>query len=176
LYGRGAADDGYAGYAAVTAIAVSRTYARVVLLLETSEESCSPDLDAYLSPLADRLGEVSLIVGLDSVGLDYERLWLTTSLRGSVHATVTVRVLDEPRHSGVASGIVPSSLRIIRRLLDRVEDPATGVVTIPEMTVPIPDSRRQEARILAALRPGVGGRFPFAGAPDPSWRTMWSCC
>jgi acetylornithine deacetylase/succinyl-diaminopimelate desuccinylase-like protein len=167
LYGRGAADDGYAGYAAVTALAASRAHARTVLLLETSEESGSPDFDAYLTELADRLGEVSLVIGLDSVAEDYERLWLATSLRGVVQATVTVRVLDEPRHSGVASGIVPSSFRIMRQLLDRVEDSATGEVTIPEMNVPIPPGRRDAAKALAGLFPGVGARFPFAGTTRP---------
>jgi acetylornithine deacetylase/succinyl-diaminopimelate desuccinylase-like protein len=164
LFGRGSADDGYAGYAAVTALAAAPRHARAVLLLETGEESGSPDLPAYLDLLADRLGDVALVICLDSVGLDYERLWLTTSLRGAVQATVTVRVLDTPLHSGVASGIVPSSFRILRELLDRVEDSATGVVTIPEMTVPIPAGRRAEAAALAKLYPGVGASFPLAGS------------
>jgi acetylornithine deacetylase/succinyl-diaminopimelate desuccinylase-like protein len=163
LYGRGAADDGYAPYAAVLALAESRAHARTVLLLETGEESGSPDLDAYLTELADRLGDVSLVIGLDSANLDYERLWLTTSLRGAVQANVTVRVLDQPQHSGVASGIVPSSFRIMRQLLDRVEDPVTGEVTIPEMNVPIPDARRDDTKVAAALHPGAGASFPFAG-------------
>jgi acetylornithine deacetylase/succinyl-diaminopimelate desuccinylase-like protein len=167
LYGRGAADDGYAGYAAVTALAVGGARARTVLLLETSEESGSPDLDAYLVELADRLGDVSLVIGLDSVGLDYERLWLTTSLRGAVNATVTVRVLDRPQHSGVASGIVPSSFRVMRQLLDRVEDPATGLVTIPEMSVPIRPDRQASAAAVAALHPGIGRSFPLAGTTRP---------
>nr|WP_296076558.1 M20/M25/M40 family metallo-hydrolase [uncultured Actinoplanes sp.] len=164
LFGRGSADDGYAGYAAVTALAAVPRHARAVLLLETGEESGSPDLPAYLDLLSDRLGDVSLVVCLDSVGLDYERLWLTTSLRGAVQATVTVRVLDAPLHSGMASGIVPSSFRVLRQLLDRVEDSATGLVTIDEMTVPIPAARRAEAQALARLHPGVGTSFPFAGS------------
>ena len=163
LYGRGAADDGYAAYASVTALAASREHARTVLLLETGEESGSPDLDAYLTELADRLGDVSLVIGLDAVNNDYDRLWLTTSLRGAVQAPVTVRVLEEPRHSGVASGIVPSSFRIMRQLLDRVENAATGEIMIPEMNVPIPESRRDQAKAVAALRPGAAASFPFAG-------------
>jgi acetylornithine deacetylase/succinyl-diaminopimelate desuccinylase-like protein len=119
LYGRGAADDGYSGYAAVTALEAVRaaggSHSRAVILLETGEESGSPDLPAYLEHLADRLGRVSLVVCLDAGGgPDYKRLWLTSSLRGMVMATVTVRVLEAGVHSGIASGIVPSSFRIMR--------------------------------------------------------------
>ncbi len=159
LYGRGAADDGYSGYAATAAIEAVRaaggSHTRCVVLLETSEESGSPDLPAYLERYADRLGEVSLVVCLDSGGQDYERLWLTTSLRGLVSTTVTVRVLESGQHSGMASGIVPSSFRIMRMLLDRVEDAATGEVLVPEMHGEIPAERLAEIRDLAALAPGA---------------------
>ncbi|SNT42692.1 Acetylornithine deacetylase/Succinyl-diaminopimelate desuccinylase [Streptosporangium subroseum] len=162
LYGRGAVDDGYSGYAATTALAAVQAaggeHARAILLLETGEESGSPDLPAYLEHLSDRLGEVSLVVCLDAGGGDYERMWLTASLRGVVQATVTVRVLETSAHSGLASGIVPSSFRVMRRLLDRVEDSVTGEVTVPEMNVPIPEERRAEAEALAALEPGAAAR------------------
>ncbi|MFG1697934.1 M20/M25/M40 family metallo-hydrolase [Nonomuraea sp. NPDC049309] len=159
LYGRGAADDGYAGYAATTALeAVQEAggeHARAVLLLETGEESGSPDLPAYLEHLGDRLGEVSLVVCLDGGGGDYERLWLTSSLRGAVQATLTVRLLETGVHSGLGSGIVPSSFRVVRQLLDRLEDPETGEIKVPEMVVPIPEERRAEAAELVANHPDV---------------------
>ena len=162
LYGRGAVDDGYSGYAATTALEAVRQaggeHARAVLLLETGEESGSPDLPAYLEHLAGRLGAVSLVVCLDAGGGDYERLWLTASLRGIVQATVTVRVLETALHSGLAGGIVPSSFRIMRRLLDRVEDAVTGEVLIPEMNVPIPAERRADAAAVAAIDPGASAR------------------
>ncbi|MET8144525.1 M20/M25/M40 family metallo-hydrolase [Sphaerisporangium sp. NPDC005288] len=172
LYGRGSVDDGYSGYAAVSALAAVRAaggdHARAIVLLETGEESGSPDLPAYLEHLSGRLGEVSLVVCLDGGGGDYERLWLTTSLRGVVQATLTVRVLETAAHSGIASGIVPSSFRVMRRLLDRVEDSETGEVTIPEMNVPIPPDRRAEAEALAALEPGVSARrFPLVDGMRP---------
>ena len=129
LYGRGAVDDGYAGYAATLALeaahAAGGEHARAVLLLETGEESGSPDLPAYMEHLAASLGEVSFVLCLDAGGGDYERLWLTNSLRGAVQATVTVTVLTMGVHSGLASGIVPSSFRILRALLERIEDSAT---------------------------------------------------
>jgi len=162
LYGRGAADDGYAGYAATAALeavhAAGGAHTRAVLLLETGEESGSPDLPAYMEHLGDRLGRVTFVVCLDGGGGDYRRMWLTSSLRGMVKLTVTVRVLDSPQHSGLASGIVPSSFRIMRQLLDRVEDAATGEITVAEMNVAIPADRRAETEAVAALDPGAPAR------------------
>jgi acetylornithine deacetylase/succinyl-diaminopimelate desuccinylase-like protein len=158
LYGRGAADDGYSGYAATAALeavhAAGGEHGRCVILLETCEESGSPDLAPYLEHLRPRLGEVTLVVCLDSGGSDYERLWVTTSLRGMVSVDVTVRVLDVAAHSGMASGVVPSSFRILRALLDRLEDSATGKVLIPEMNVEIPADRLAEIQASTAAAPG----------------------
>jgi acetylornithine deacetylase/succinyl-diaminopimelate desuccinylase-like protein len=163
LYGRGAVDDGYSGYAAVTALEAARAagggHARAILLLETGEESGSPDLPAYMEHLAGRLGDVTFVVCLDGGGANYERLWLTTSLRGIVQATVTVRVLDAPQHSGLASGIVPSSFRILRQLLDRLEDSATGQVRLGAMSVVIPAEREAAAQQAAAADPGAVQRL-----------------
>jgi acetylornithine deacetylase/succinyl-diaminopimelate desuccinylase-like protein len=163
LYGRGAVDDGYSGYAAVTALEAARAagggHARAILLLETGEESGSPDLPAYMEHLAGRLGDVTFVVCLDGGGANYQRLWLTTSLRGVVQATVTVRVLDAPQHSGLASGIVPSSFRILRQLLDRLEDSATGQVKLGAMSVVIPAERVAAAQQAASADPGAVKRL-----------------
>ncbi|MFC7342583.1 M20/M25/M40 family metallo-hydrolase [Saccharopolyspora griseoalba] len=159
LYGRGAADDGYSGYAAVTAIeavrANSGAHRRCVVLLETGEESGSPDLPAYLEHLAERLGSVSLVVCLDSGAGDYERMWLTNSLRGMVSVEVTVKVLDSGLHSGIASGIAPSSFRVMRQLLDRIEDASTGEILLPELNVEIPQNRLAETRAAVEAVPGL---------------------
>ncbi|SEP73090.1 Acetylornithine deacetylase/Succinyl-diaminopimelate desuccinylase [Lentzea xinjiangensis] len=172
LYGRGSADDGYSGYAAIAAIEAVRaaggSHSRCVVLLETGEESGSPDLPAYLEHLSERLGRVSLVVCLDSGGSDYERMWLTTSLRGLVQVTMTVRVLDGGLHSGMASGIVPSSFRIARALLDRLEDSATGEVLVPEMHVDIPAHRLAEVREAVEAAPGaLWGPVPRVGDLRP---------
>jgi len=172
LYGRGAVDDGYSGYAAITALeaaAAGGQHARAVLLLETGEESGSPDLPAYLEHLGGRLGDVTLVVCLDAGGGDYERLWLTSSLRGVVQATVTVHVLRAPQHSGLASGIVPSSFRIMRQLLDRVEDSATGEIRLSAMNAEIPAAYRAAAQAAADARPGaLAGLYPLAGGMRPA--------
>ena len=131
LFGRGAGDDGYASFAALTAIEALQAqgvpHARCVVLIEASEESGSPDLPAYVEKLADRI-RPGLVVCLDSGCGDYEQLWATTSLRGILSGTLTVEVLSEGVHSGAASGIVPSSFRILRQLLDRLEDERTGEI------------------------------------------------
>ncbi len=173
LYGRGAADDGYSGYAATAAIEALRAaggkHARCLVLLETSEESGSPDLEAYLEAYRDRLGAISLVVCLDSGGQDYERLWLTTSLRGLVSTTVTVTVLDSGQHSGMASGIVPSSFRIMRQLLDRIEDSRTGEILLPELHGEIPPERVAEMKELASLAPGAAAKaFPLVEGMSPA--------
>ena len=166
LYGRGGADDGYAVFAAFAAIEAlcdaGGSHARLLVLIEASEESGSPDLPAHLDALGDRLGQVSLVVGLDSGAADYERLWVTTSLRGLLMATVRVEVLEEGVHSGSAGGVVPSSFRILRRLLDRIEDPDTGRVLVDELWSEVPDERAAQ---LAATADQIvdGMAFPWAG-------------
>ena len=155
LYGRGGADDGYALYAAVAAIeALDRegiARPRCVGLIETCEESGSFDLPAYLDLLRPRLGEVSLVVCLDSGAGNYDQLWLTTSLRGNVTGTLKVEILTEGIHSGDASGLVPSSFRILRHVLDRLEDSATGRLLPESLHCAIPAERIEQARATAAV-------------------------
>ncbi len=154
LYGRGGADDGYAAYASIVAIealqAEGGAHGRCVGMIEGSEESGSPDLPAYVEHLADRIGTPSLVVCLDSFCGDYERLWTTTSLRGLLDVDLTVSVLDQGVHSGSASGVVPDTFRILRRLLDRVEDPDTGRILLPELHAEIPAGRAAELEAVAA--------------------------
>jgi acetylornithine deacetylase/succinyl-diaminopimelate desuccinylase-like protein len=172
LYGRGGADDGYAAFAALTAIecaqATGLPHARLVVLIEASEESGSPDLPAYVEALGERLGLPELVICLDGGCLDDQRLWLATSLRGIVNGRLTVEVLRAGAHSGLASGVVPSSFRIIRQLLDRVEDSATGEVKLPALHVPIPPDRVEAAGETAAtIEFAPADEFPFAGDTRP---------
>jgi acetylornithine deacetylase/succinyl-diaminopimelate desuccinylase-like protein len=145
LYGRGTADDGYALFAAATALevlaAAGAPRPRVVVLVEASEESGSPDLPEHLHALGTRLGRPDLVLCLDSGCLTFDRLWLTSSLRGNLVATVHVEVLTEGVHSGAAGGVVPTSFRILRRLLDRLEDVDTGEILLPELRAEVPPAR-----------------------------------
>jgi acetylornithine deacetylase/succinyl-diaminopimelate desuccinylase-like protein len=172
LYGRGGADDGYAIYACLAALRALREQgvprARCVIMIEACEESGSYDLPYYVDHLSDRIGDPSLVICLDSGCGDYERLWLTTSLRGIAAGTLTVRVLSEGVHSGDAAGIVPSSFRILRGLLSRIEDEATGEIRLPDLHVQIPPQRIAQAGAAAQiLGNAVYDRFPFAGSTHP---------
>ena len=155
LYGRGGADDGYAVYAAIAAVQALKAqklpHPRIVGLIETSEESGSPDLLPYIDALRPRLGDVGLVVCLDSGAGNYDQLWLTTSLRGMAAGTLKVEVLTEGVHSGDASGLVPSSFRILRQVLDRLEDSKTGRLLPQSFHCEIPAERVEQARATAQI-------------------------
>jgi acetylornithine deacetylase/succinyl-diaminopimelate desuccinylase-like protein len=165
LYGRGGGDDGYAAFASTLALAalaradVPRR--RAVVLIEACEESGSYDLVHYIDALAERIGTPDLIVCLDSGAGDYERLWNTTSLRGISGGTLKVSMLKAGVHSGDASGIVPDSFRVMRMLLSRLEDEATGEI-VAAFHGEIPAARQTQATAAGAiLGDEVAGKFPF---------------
>ncbi|MBW5283756.1 M20 family metallopeptidase [Burkholderia gladioli] len=168
LYGRGGADDGYAIYASITALAALDAQGverpRCVGLIETCEESGSYDLLPYVDALRDRLGQVGLVVCLDSGAGNYDQLWLTTSLRGTVAGELHVEVLEEGMHSGMGGGIAPSSFRIMRQLFERLEDSASGNLLPGVFHCEIPESRVREAEATAAI---LG---------DQVWKGLpWAC-
>ena len=172
LYGRGGADDGYAVFCALAAIRelqdAKRAHRRCVVLIECCEESGSYDLPAYLDALAPRIGTPSFVVGLDSGCGNYDQLWGTTSLRGLVNGVLTVEVLSEGVHSGDASGVVATSFRIARSLLDRLDDSATGLVKDRALQAVIPDERIAQARRAAeVLGEEVWRKFPFVDGMRP---------
>jgi acetylornithine deacetylase/succinyl-diaminopimelate desuccinylase-like protein len=167
LYGRGGADDGYAVYASVAAVqALKRqgaAHPRIVGLIETCEESGSYDLLPYVEALRPRLGDVGLVVCLDSGAGNYDQLWLTTSLRGMAGGVLKVEILTEGVHSGDASGLVPSSFRILRHVLDRLEDSATGRLLPASFHCEVPVARMEQARATAdILGDELYKRFPWA--------------
>jgi len=172
LYGRGGADDGYAIFGSLAAILALQEqklpHARCVILIEACEESGSYDLPAYVDHLADRIGKPSLVVCLDSGCANYEQLWCTTSLRGLAGGNLTVKVLSEGVHSGDASGIVPSSFRILRDLLSRIEDEDTGKILLEGLYSQIPDERLAQAKEAAkVVGTAVYDKFPFLPGEKP---------
>jgi acetylornithine deacetylase/succinyl-diaminopimelate desuccinylase-like protein len=172
LYGRGGADDGYAVFAALSAVKSlkeeKKSHARIVILIECCEESGSYDLPAYLEFLSARIQTPDLVVGLDSGCGNYEQLWGTTSLRGLVNGVLTVEVLTEGVHSGDASGVVASSFRILRELLERIDDHETGVVHHAAFHAPIPPERGEQAKRAAkVLGREIWRKFPFVQGMSP---------
>ena len=172
LYGRGGADDGYAVFCAFAVLKhlreQGRAHARIVMLIECCEESGSYDLPAYLDALEPRIGAPDLVVGLDSGCGNYAQLWGTASLRGLLNGVLTVEVLDEGVHSGDASGVVPSSFRIARALLERIEDSATGALRPAAFHAAIPAERSEQAKAAAAvLGEEIWRKFPFVSGMQP---------
>ncbi len=173
LFGRGGADDGYALFGSLAAIQAlqdqNKPHCRAVILIEACEESGSYDLPYYVDHLAERIGKPSLVVCLDSGCGNYEQLWCTTSLRGLVGGNLRVDVLEEGVHSGDASGIVPSSFRVLRQLLARIEDIETGRVTLDALHVAIPPERIAQAKKAAeVLGTTVYDKFPFVNGMQPA--------
>jgi len=167
LYGRGGADDGYAAYAAIAAIQSLKSqqveHPRIVGLIETGEESGSPHLLQTIDLLRSRLGDVGLVICLDSGAGNYDQLWLTNSLRGVAAGVLKVEILTEGVHSGDASGLVPSSFRIMRQVLDRLEDSATGRLLPAAFHCEVPPARLAQAKATAAiLGDAVHQNFPWA--------------
>ncbi len=177
LYGRGGADDGYAVFGSLAAIRALQEqgipHARCIIIIEGCEESGSFDLPHYIDKLEDRIGTPSLVVCLDAECGNYDQLWCTTSLRGNLVGTLSVQVLTEGVHSGGASGIVPSSFRILRQLLSRIEDESNGKLTLDALYSDIPEARLAQTALAAdVLQESVYRKFPWAdgkGKPSESY-------
>jgi acetylornithine deacetylase/succinyl-diaminopimelate desuccinylase-like protein len=172
LYGRGGADDGYAVFSSLTAVAALKEQKiklpRCVLLIEACEESGSVDLPAHLDALGDAIGDPSLVVCLDAECGNYDQVWCTTSLRGNLTGRLRVRVLTEGVHSGMATGIAPTPFRIVSQILARIENPVTGDLLLEELQANIPKDRRAQVTAAAqVLGDTVAGKLPWAEGVKP---------
>lgn len=177
LYGRGSADDGYAAFASLAAVKSLHQqqipHARCVILIEACEESGSFDLPYYIDALKERIGQPSLVICLDSGCGNYDQLWITTSLRGLIGGTLTIDVLKQGVHSGSGSGIVPSCFRVLRQLLDRVENETNSDILLEELQVTIPDQRVQQAEQAAkVLGKSIFEDLPFQKGVEPDSTSM----
>ena len=173
LYGRGGADDGYALFASIASINALKEqkidHPRILVLIEFSEESGSPDLPHYMDSCSDIIGSPDLVICLDSGAGDYKRFWTTTSLRGLIGLKMKVGVLKEGVHSGGASGHVPSSFRVARSLLSRLEDEKTGEILLEELNTEIPNYRIEETKnLVSILGNEVVEEFPWKNGMKPS--------
>ena len=173
LYGRGGADDGYALFASVCSIKALQeqkiSLPRILILIEFSEESGSPDLPHYMNLCKKKIGTPDLVICLDSGTGDYKRLWTTTSLRGLIGLKLRVDVLKEGVHSGGASGYVPSSFRIARQLLSKIENQETGEILLDELKVKIPSFRTEETKkYVQVIGKELRKEFPWVSNMQPS--------
>jgi len=177
LYGRGGADDGYSTFASLTAIAQLQKHniphGRCILLIEACEESGSYDLPHYLEHLKEKIGTPSLVVCLDTGCGNYEQLWSISSLRGVTGGTLTIEVLKEGIHSGLGSGVVPSTQIILRQLLNRIENPETGEIFPDAFKVEIPAHRIKEAEETAKhLGDAIFNDYPFSDGVKPATKDL----
>jgi len=173
LYGRGGADDGYSIFSAVSAVMAIKkqgaSHPRIGIVIESCEESGSVDLPYYMQKLYPVLGDVGLIICLDSGCGNYEQFWLTTSLRGIADGTLRVRVLREGVHSGDASGTVPSTFRVLRLILNRLEDAETGRILLGDAHIEIPEKRVEQAKQAAKfLEDATWDKFPWVEGAQPT--------
>jgi len=172
LYGRGGADDGYSLFAALGAIKALKDqgipHARCVVMIEACEESGSRDLMHYVDLKSSIIGTPDLVICLDSGCASYDQLWCTSSLRGNMVGELRVKILKEGVHSGSASGCVPSSFRILRTLLDRIEDSSNGLMKVKSSYCEIPEKNAKYAEEMAS---SLGGKviesFPFVSGAHP---------
>lgn len=173
LYGRGSADDGYALFSAITAIMALKAqglgHGRIVIIIESSEESGSRDLPFYIEHLRSKLGTPNLIICLDSGCGNFDQMWITTSLRGGCVGDLSVTITTEGIHSGDSSGIVPDTFRIARHILSRIEDPVSGEVLVPELKCEIPPKHIElTKKVTNELKDTVYNCFPFITGASPT--------
>ena len=171
LYGRGGADDGYALFASIGSIQALKDQGvklpRIVVLIEFCEESGSPDLPYYMESCSSIIGDVDLVVCLDSGAGNYDQFWTTVSLRGMISCNLKVEVLNEGVHSGSASGVVPSSFRLIRQLISRLENEISGEIKLSELNCKVPEHRMLEAEKMVEALNGNMESFPWHNETSP---------
>jgi acetylornithine deacetylase/succinyl-diaminopimelate desuccinylase-like protein len=102
-----------------------------------------------------------LVIVLDTGGIDYDRLWITESLRGIVAGTLSVKVSSVGVHSGHGSGVMPSSFRLARQLLSRIEDENTGEIKPEWLHIEITDKMKEQAKKIVEMNSDSVDDFPL---------------
>ena len=165
LFGRGSVDDGYGSYAGILSVLGLQEqgipHPTCRFLIETGEESGSPDLELYLDELKVHLGIPDLVIILDTGGMDYDRLWITQSLRGIVAGTLSVKVSSVGVHSGHGSGVMPSSFRLARQLLSRIEDEETGEILPKWLHTEVSDEMKETCAHIVNMKGDELKNFPL---------------
>lgn len=172
LYGRGSSDDGYAIPSSAVLLKSLQDFnvphGKIVIIGENEEESDSACLIYYVNKLKPKIGEPELVICLDSGIISYDRMWLTTSLRGIVTIDLTVKTLTKGVHSGGGSGIIPSTFRIVQQLISRVEDQNTGEILVKELHTEIkPRHHADKANMMEAVGDLIVSMLPLEAGVQP---------
>ena len=155
LFGRGAADDkgGVAVHLAALRAFDGKPPVGVKLLIEGEEEQGSPTMSALLDKYPDETSADVFVIA-DATNWEVGTPSLTTRLRGLVDATVTVKTLETPMHSGAYGGVVPDALTALCRLMATLHDERgnvaiEGLVSSDDVGVDYTDERlRDETGVL----------------------------
>jgi len=171
LYGRGSVDDGYNWFTVLALVKALQQlgipHDRFILFYECDEESSSKDIPYYLNKFKDTIQVPDVMFCLDATSISRDIFSVSTTLRGCLNFDLKVRVLEKSMHSGVGSGIVPSSFRIARQLLDRIECPKSGKI-IDDLQVEIPGDKLEQAVKAAKIQgTGVYDKFCFCKGVQP---------
>ena len=171
LYGRGGVDDGYNWFTILALVKALQElkipHDRFILFYECDEESSSKDIPYYLEKFKETIQVPDVMFCLDGGSFSNKFFTLGTSLRGCLNFDLKVRVLEKSMHSGVGSGIVPSTFRIARQLLDRIECPKSGRI-VDELQVSIPFDKMHQATKAAEIQgTGVFDKFCFCKSVQP---------
>ena len=141
LYGRGSSDDGYALFSILTVIKACQDYncplPRICCIFEGAEESRDTDLKYYFNKLMPVLGQnIVAFIPLDSGCSDYNRLWITNSLRGYMDFDINITTLERESHYGPeASGVIAENLFLLRKIYDGIIDSTNGEFKLEEFKV-----------------------------------------
>ena len=141
LYGRGSADDGYAIFSILTIIKACQDHncplPRICVIFEGAEESTNEHLIYYFNKLMPIIGNnLIAFIPLDAACSDYDRLWMTNSLRGLLEYQINIQSLDNDCSFGPeSSGRVAENLFLIRKALDGVIDTTNGEIKIEQFQV-----------------------------------------
>ena len=168
LFGRGSVDDGYASFSILTAIKACQDHncplPRIFCIFEGAEESTDEHLTYYFDKLMPIIGNnIIAFIPLDSGGSDYDRLWITNSLRGVLNLYLKIQTLDNNCNFGPeASGRIAENLFLLRKSLEGIFDTNTGEVKIDELHAKeIPKNIEEEMNKEIEI---VGDKF-FNGIP-----------
>jgi len=158
LFGRGVADDKAGVMAHVAALRAhrGRPPVSVTVFVEGEEETGSASLARILSRYHDELAADAIVLA-DSHNWRIGVPALTTTLRGMVRVTVSVRALEHGVHSGLYGGAVPDGLTALCRLLATLHDEA-GDVAVPGLltsTAADLDYTEEDLRRDSSLAEGV---------------------
>lgn len=166
LYGRGSADNKAQHLINLMALDVvlrarGRLGFNLTVLIEMSEETGSPGLEAFCAANADRLA-ADVLIASDGPRLQPDRASVFTGARGALGFDLVVELRDGAHHSGNWGGLLADPAIILAHALATITD-ARGQIQIPEWR---PDSLTDDIRAALADLPVLSDTGP---AVDTAW-------